>query len=330
MAESLTWKDLSMKQVYEFYDQQTPEDGIKFLQDSIDETLTTQATSSDKRAILLDMYYYILAFAKENNYTPEKTSAFFSIMKTTHEKVSSSPFVKFDADFEFFKTLLLKHCISRSPFSEQIFSFNEMKQITEYATNTYFRHYLMYKFAFTKQIKLDFKITNAYRTPTASIEKLTMDDQFADTTADAAEPGTTNVPDVTSSQQTELAASALAPLVRAPSITVETATLHTSNAAPISMMPSVEPVAASVADVPKEEKTLEQSKHDIASEELKNLVLNTLGPKLEELKAALLGKLSTQEAELSARIKKIEADEEKILAAQNDKAKKDTKPKGKK
>ncbi|KAJ3051588.1 hypothetical protein HDU99_008374, partial [Rhizoclosmatium hyalinum] len=82
---------------------------------------------------------------------------------------------------------------------------------------------------------------------------------------------------------------------------------------------------------PKEPKTLEESKQEIASAELRNLVLATLGPKLEEMKAALLNKMWSQEELLGGKIKKLEAEEEKILAAMAaaDK-KKDPKAKGKK
>jgi len=36
-------------------------------------------------AVLLDLYYYTLQFARDNQFTKEQTSAFFSIVKKTHE-----------------------------------------------------------------------------------------------------------------------------------------------------------------------------------------------------------------------------------------------------
>lgn len=48
-----------------------------------------------------------------------------------------------------------------------------MKDINDYALSTYFRHYLMYKYAFTKKIKLDFAVRNADFTPkSTSVENL--------------------------------------------------------------------------------------------------------------------------------------------------------------
>lgn len=38
-----------------------------------------------KTGIVMDLYFYTLQFARDNNFTKEKTSAFFSIIKKTHE-----------------------------------------------------------------------------------------------------------------------------------------------------------------------------------------------------------------------------------------------------
>lgn len=38
-----------------------------------------------KTGIVMDLFFYTLQFARDNNFTKEKTSAFFSIVKKTHE-----------------------------------------------------------------------------------------------------------------------------------------------------------------------------------------------------------------------------------------------------
>jgi hypothetical protein len=119
--------------------------------------------------IVQDLYYYALMFAKELEFAPEQTSAFFSIVKMTHEHATcnirnsynlASSLVKFDKDYEFFKDLLLCHTINRPPYSEEIFTFKQMKKIAEYMTNTYFRHYTLYKHIFAKKLRMDFIIEN--------------------------------------------------------------------------------------------------------------------------------------------------------------------------
>ena len=41
--------------------------------------------SNLKTGIVMDLFYYTLQFARENGFTKEQTSAFFSIVKKTHE-----------------------------------------------------------------------------------------------------------------------------------------------------------------------------------------------------------------------------------------------------
>eukprot|EP00842_Homolaphlyctis_polyrhiza_P006040 jgi/Hompol1/6437/HPOL_003583-RA len=116
--------------------------------------------NNEHTAIILDMYYYALGFARDNHFTPEKTSAFFSILKQTHTSVISTPLICLEKDYSFFKNLLLKHSIHRPPFSESVFTFAEMKLLREYVTHTYFRHYMMYKYAFTKKLRMELIVEN--------------------------------------------------------------------------------------------------------------------------------------------------------------------------
>lgn len=48
-----------------------------------------------------------------------------------------SSLVHFEKDYEHFKNLVLRHSVQRPPFSETVFSFEQMKAFTDYATNTY-------------------------------------------------------------------------------------------------------------------------------------------------------------------------------------------------
>lgn len=74
--------------------------------------------------------------------------------------MQASSLVQFDSDYAFFKEKLLSHTIHRPPYSEQIFSFQQMKLVAEYMTHTYFRHYMMYKHVFSKKLRMDFVIEN--------------------------------------------------------------------------------------------------------------------------------------------------------------------------
>ncbi|ELU07033.1 hypothetical protein CAPTEDRAFT_224982 [Capitella teleta] len=108
-----------------------------------------------KNAILLDLYYYTLQFAKENSFTKEQTSAFFSIVKQTHEMAVETPFGNVDHCFRYFRELVLCHSVKRPPFSIDIFNADHISKISDYVINSYFRHFKMYKYVFTPLVRLD-------------------------------------------------------------------------------------------------------------------------------------------------------------------------------
>merc|ERR1712151_1028457 len=54
-----------------------------------------------------------------------------------------------DDSFANFKELLLRHAIQRPPHSLAIFNLQDVKQIDEFALDTFYRHYDMYKYALT-------------------------------------------------------------------------------------------------------------------------------------------------------------------------------------
>ncbi|XP_076434958.1 cilia- and flagella-associated protein 119-like isoform X1 [Babylonia areolata] len=122
-----------------------------------------------KQAIIMDLYYYTLQFARDNNFSREKTSTFFSIMKKTHEVAIETPFGNLEQTFRYFKEVVLCHAVNRPPHSIELFSVDEVRKLTEYAINTYFRHFKMYKYAFTPLVRLDLSI-NYVGVPVASPE----------------------------------------------------------------------------------------------------------------------------------------------------------------
>ena len=51
--------------------------------------------------------------------------------------------------------LLVKHSVERPPYSSSVFSLAQVKDIAEYVLSTYFKHFKLYKYAFTKRVRLD-------------------------------------------------------------------------------------------------------------------------------------------------------------------------------
>lgn len=151
MSWNYTWKDISLKQIYTFNDlESNPKRAIEYLAKEF------SLEESNLNAIILDSYYYALKFAKkQESFSPPKTSAFFSILKQTLDSIIATPQIKPEKDYNSFKELLLMHSVQRPPLSEKIFEPTEMKAINEYALNTCFRHYLLYKYAFTAKTFLN-------------------------------------------------------------------------------------------------------------------------------------------------------------------------------
>lgn len=112
-----------------------------------------------KTGIIMDLYFYTIMFARENNFNREKTSAVFSIVKKTHEVCIETPFGNVDQTFNYFKELVLCHAVNRPPHSIELFNADEVRKITEYTVNTYFRHFKMYKYAFTPLVRLDLSLS---------------------------------------------------------------------------------------------------------------------------------------------------------------------------
>ncbi|KAL3856756.1 hypothetical protein ACJMK2_011477 [Sinanodonta woodiana] len=112
-----------------------------------------------KTGIVMDLYYYTLQFARDNAFSKEQTSTLFSIIKKTHEVCIETPFGNIDQTFNYFKELVLCHAVNRPPHSIELFTADHVRMITEYTVNTYFRHFKMYKYAFTPLVRLDLTLS---------------------------------------------------------------------------------------------------------------------------------------------------------------------------
>ncbi|KAJ3017012.1 hypothetical protein HKX48_003765 [Thoreauomyces humboldtii] len=335
-------KHISMQQVYDFYSIGPPDEALGYLSSILEE----QKDDPQRSAILMDFYFYTLRFAKSNSLSPEQASVFFSIMKTTHERAAASPFIHLEKDYKVFKDMLLRHAIHRPPFSQKIFSLAEVKAIDEYAVNTYFRHYLMYKYAFTKKLRLNLNLDNdavdstvlttgesagkeaASNAPSEEGDReITIDEPSL--LSGFAEPdvndGSTEAKDsmpltnVTAQQQQQQQqppaaaeeAAPAAPVPQPPTIEVpEIVQKETQQTQPDEIP---EPAAP---EAPR------PTVQEIASKELAAFVTATLAVKMEELRKSLMTKLQVQEDQINSKLKKLDDGDDKGGKGKDAKAKK--------
>uniref|UniRef100_A0A8C0G724 Cilia and flagella associated protein 119 n=1 Tax=Chelonoidis abingdonii TaxID=106734 RepID=A0A8C0G724_CHEAB len=154
------------------------------------ELFELQGWESDPRAaILLDLYFYTVQFSREHNFTREQSSTFFAIVKDTHEACVETPLSNVEECYHYFTELLFCHAVrvspgegqpqpgppaaaspphgspcpspaspspllpfQRPPFSIDLFSQEQLALMSDYVVNTYFRHFKLYKYAFTPQV----------------------------------------------------------------------------------------------------------------------------------------------------------------------------------
>ncbi|KAH7816218.1 putative flagellar associated protein [Monocercomonoides exilis] len=160
MTLSLVWKDLTLQQVETvtaLLDNKQKAD--KFLS----ETFNLDLDDEGSDAIIIDYYYYNLVFAEECGFTAEKISTFFSIMKNTLFKACENRNATMTDALKLFNKLLTDHSVHRPPFSVQIFSFDDVAKIADYAVNSFFQHFKLYQYVFVEKETLKLETTDIFR-----------------------------------------------------------------------------------------------------------------------------------------------------------------------
>ena len=62
-----------------------------------------------------------------------------------------------DESFSNFKELLLRHAVHRPPHSTAILTFDDVKKISNFALDSFFRHFDMYRFCMTNKEEMTLK-----------------------------------------------------------------------------------------------------------------------------------------------------------------------------
>jgi len=149
MSASLLWKELSAEQTEELIRSLEVGEGRDCLVKSLRLDSSTQ-----RGAIETDLYYYAVHFCCESKFTAEKTSATIGILRAVHTH-SMDKFWPLERSMSYFKEMLVLHSVQRPPYSVGIFTLQDVSALTDYITESYFRHYNLYKYAFTKRTLMD-------------------------------------------------------------------------------------------------------------------------------------------------------------------------------
>uniref|UniRef100_A0A672GZH0 Si:ch73-81k8.2 n=1 Tax=Salarias fasciatus TaxID=181472 RepID=A0A672GZH0_SALFA len=111
-----------------------------------------------KRGVLLELYVQAVLFCREHHFRKEQTSALLSILKSIHEANVGTPLDNIEACFRHCRELLLCHSVRRPPFSINLFSFEEVNWVLKYIHSSYMRHYKLYRYVFTPQVRKKCKL----------------------------------------------------------------------------------------------------------------------------------------------------------------------------
>ncbi|XP_040885423.1 coiled-coil domain-containing protein 189 [Toxotes jaculatrix] len=115
-----------------------------------------------KRGVLLELYVQTVLFCRKCSFKQEQTSALLSIIKSIHEANIQTPLNNIEQCFKYCKELLLCHSVRRPPFSINLFSSKEVDCIFKYIHNSYMRHYKLYKYIFTPQVRVKLDLSFTY------------------------------------------------------------------------------------------------------------------------------------------------------------------------
>ncbi|XP_026567756.1 coiled-coil domain-containing protein 189 [Pseudonaja textilis] len=155
-ANICIWKYLDVHSMDLINNAETTDELKRLLSDLFD---LKDFESNPRSAILLDLYFYTIQFSQEQGFNREQTATFFSIVKDVHEACVETPLPNMEECYKYFSELIFCHSIRRPPFSIDLFSQDQLVLLTDYMINTYFRHYKLYKYAFTPQVRLDISFT---------------------------------------------------------------------------------------------------------------------------------------------------------------------------
>ena len=145
-----SWQDVSLSEAELLLDACTDTERLQF------QLAGRLGAGEGKRALIeQDLFTYAVLFCKKNDFSPEQLSAFFTILKSLHSMCISTPYDNIQDTFVYFRELVLCHSIHRPPFSTCLFSLAQVKAITDYVLSTYFKHFKLYKYAFTKRVQLN-------------------------------------------------------------------------------------------------------------------------------------------------------------------------------
>jgi hypothetical protein len=142
-------------------DLEPTEEGAKTFRDTLASFLNLSlAAINAKTEVVLDFHFYNMVFCKETGFTPTKTATFCGIMKKVLDEDTAASHRDVRQSFARLKQLVLEHSVERPPWSVGVFDENDLDSMLAHATNSYFRHFRLYRMTMAPRIQLELKQHN--------------------------------------------------------------------------------------------------------------------------------------------------------------------------
>ncbi|XP_003478294.1 cilia- and flagella-associated protein 119 isoform X1 [Cavia porcellus] len=110
-------------------------------------------------AITLDLFSHALIFCHQQGFSMEQTSAACALLQDLHKACVATPLGNVEECYRHFTTALFCHGVRRPPFSIDLFKEEQLLALADYVVSTYFRHFKLYKYVFTPEVRLDLSLT---------------------------------------------------------------------------------------------------------------------------------------------------------------------------
>ena len=150
------WEDVSYANATILLDPEFPQEMMQnLLVQMLGLPLNEDKQLDNRGHITLELFGYLVLFARENAFTAEQLSALYTIVASIHQLCLSTPYDNSQQCFQLLKDLLVCHSVNRPPYSTDLFSVGQVKSISDYVLQSYFKHFKLYTYAFTKKVHMD-------------------------------------------------------------------------------------------------------------------------------------------------------------------------------
>lgn len=150
------WKYLDLNSMHRLEKAATVEEMREVLAELLELGYPEQSL---RDAIILDLFSYVLIFCRQQGFSREQTSAACALLQDLHKACVATPLGNVEECYHYFTSVLFCHGVRRPPFSIDLFKEEQLLALADYVVNTYFRHFKLYKYVFTPQVRLDLSLT---------------------------------------------------------------------------------------------------------------------------------------------------------------------------